>query len=124
MHSPLKFYLLHLDANMPPRRPPVVSISYGLDEKSWTVAQANTMCQAAKQLTALGTTIVVRISIHATPTPHNLTAQIVILSSLLGIVESGATLSMIAPRSPPPTPQDARTFSPSGQPNHGHQSGG
>ncbi|CAO1633243.1 unnamed protein product [Parajaminaea phylloscopi] len=41
------------------RRPAVLSMSYGIDESQMTQAQADTMCNYAKQLTALGTTIVV-----------------------------------------------------------------
>lgn len=40
-------------------RPPVITISYGSDESDFTSAQATTMCNAAQQLSALGTTIVV-----------------------------------------------------------------
>lgn len=44
--------------NMKTARPPVISISYGSDESDFTSAQATTMCNAAQQLSALGTTIV------------------------------------------------------------------
>lgn len=47
-------YLLSLD-----KRPAVFSMSYGMDENSVSAQQANSMCQYAKQLTALGTTLVV-----------------------------------------------------------------
>ncbi|CAD6962660.1 unnamed protein product [Tilletia controversa] len=41
------------------KKPGVVSISYGGDEKSVTSSQAKSMCKYAQQLTAQGTTIVV-----------------------------------------------------------------
>lgn len=41
-----------------PSRPAVASYSYGSDESESTQAEATTMCNAAKQLSALGMTIV------------------------------------------------------------------
>jgi len=41
------------------QRPSVISISYGSVESDFTLAQAQTMCKAARKLTAQGMTIVV-----------------------------------------------------------------